>query len=137
MSSKQRPQVELALKAARLKAKQSHPSPTRQQVDDENLKRRVVADAFIEDQESVPKLLTKRQVLARICLTYPTIWKWMQEGRFPRAREVGGKSCWVESEINHWIETLPIRRLKSDKEADHDPPASIADLREAGKRRGS
>jgi prophage regulatory protein len=70
--------------------------------------------------KSLPKpsdlrLLSKPEVLYRVGVTFPTIWKWMRAGNFPRARELGpGKSCWVESEINQWILNRPIRRLKGD-----------------------
>jgi prophage regulatory protein len=64
------------------------------------------------------RVLSKREVLDRLGVTFPTIWKWMRAGKFPRARELGpGKSCWVESEINEWILTRPIRRLKGDEQA--------------------
>jgi len=64
--------------------------------------------------ESRPRLLSKREVLARVGLTYVTLWKWMRSGKFPRAREVGGKIAWLESEINTWIANLPVKRLKGD-----------------------
>jgi hypothetical protein len=38
----------------------------------------------------------------------------MREGRFPRSRVCGGKSAWLEDEIEAWIESLPIRQLKGD-----------------------
>jgi hypothetical protein len=38
----------------------------------------------------------------------------MQLGRFPRARIIGGKSAWIESEISDFIATLPLRRYKND-----------------------
>jgi prophage regulatory protein len=59
-------------------------------------------------------LLNRKQVLERVGLTYPTVWLWMQEGRFPRAREIGDRLAWVESEIEKWINDLPIRKFKAD-----------------------
>jgi predicted DNA-binding transcriptional regulator AlpA len=41
----------------------------------------------------------------------------MRKGKFPRARSIGGKSVWIESEIEAWIATRPVRRLKGDGEA--------------------
>ena len=61
-----------------------------------------------------PQLLSKREVLERVGLTYVTLWKWMQQGKFPRSREVGGKIAWLEGEIDTWIEDLPVKRLKGD-----------------------
>ena len=61
-----------------------------------------------------PRLLSKREVLERVGLTYVTLWKWMQQGKFPRSREVGGKIARLEGEIDTWIEDLPVKRLKGD-----------------------
>jgi predicted DNA-binding transcriptional regulator AlpA len=58
------------------------------------------------------KLLPKSVVLARVQKTFPTVWGWMREGRFPAAREVGDQPMWLESEINDWIAKLPVRKYK-------------------------
>ena len=63
---------------------------------------------------TMKRLIFKREVLRRVGLSYPTIWKMMREGRFPRSRVCGGKSAWLEEEIDTWIEGLPLRRLKGD-----------------------
>jgi len=47
-------------------------------------------------------------------LSYPAIWRKMQSGDFPRGREVGGRTCWLASEINDWIATRPVRRIKGE-----------------------
>jgi predicted DNA-binding transcriptional regulator AlpA len=60
------------------------------------------------------RLIFKHEVLRRVGLSYPTIWKMMREDRFPRSRVCGGKSAWLEEEIEAWIEGLPIRQLKGD-----------------------
>lgn len=57
------------------------------------------------------RLISKPEVLDRVGVSYPTLWLWMREGKFPRSRELGGKSAWIESEINSWITNRPIRRL--------------------------
>ena len=51
------------------------------------------------------RLIFKREVLRRVGLSYPTIWKMMRQGRFPRSRVCGGKSAWLEHEIESWIES--------------------------------
>jgi prophage regulatory protein len=61
------------------------------------------------------RMLTKREVLARVRVTYPTIWKWMREGRFPRSRAMGFRSMWFEHEVEAWLESLPNTPLKGDK----------------------
>jgi predicted DNA-binding transcriptional regulator AlpA len=66
-----------------------------------------------EEQEQ-PRLLSKKEVLARIPVTYPTIWNWMRKGTFPRARIISAtKAGWLESEINEWIRARPERNYKS------------------------
>src|SRR5262245_52800816 len=53
--------------------------------------------AFMQGTDGVTRrLLTKPEMLARVRVTYPTIWKWMREGTFPRSRIVGNKSMWFE-----------------------------------------
>ncbi len=64
------------------------------------------------------RLIFKPEVLHRVGLSFPTIWKLMQLGRFPRARIIGGKSAWIESEIGDFIATLPLRRYKNDLSPD-------------------
>ena len=64
------------------------------------------------------RLLSKAEVLDRLGVTYPTVWQWMREGRFPRCRVLGGKSAWVESEVEEWIAALPVRRLKGDADVE-------------------
>ena len=66
------------------------------------------------EKKTPPRLLTKNQVLARIGVTFPTVWAWMRAGEFPRAVVVGNKSMWHEQEINAWITALPRRDLKGD-----------------------
>lgn len=61
------------------------------------------------------RLIAKTEVLRRIGVTYPTLWLWMRQGKFPRSRELGGKVAWVEAEIDSWILSRPVRRLKGDK----------------------
>ena len=72
----------------------------------------------IEEARPPPgvRLLSRQEVVNRVSLTYPTIWKMMREGRFPRARELmDGRIAWIESEVEQWIESLPIRKFKGDE----------------------
>jgi predicted DNA-binding transcriptional regulator AlpA len=64
-----------------------------------------------------PRLISKPEVLDRIGVSYVTIWSMMRSGTFPRCRVIGGKSAWIESEVNDWILSRPQRRLKGDKPA--------------------
>jgi predicted DNA-binding transcriptional regulator AlpA len=60
------------------------------------------------------RLLSKGDVLDKIGITYPTIWKLMREGAFPRSVVVGGKIAWLEHEVDDYIARLPRRRLKGE-----------------------
>ena len=54
------------------------------------------------------RLLSRSEVMAKVKLSYPSIWQRMNEGTFPRSRSTGGKSLWVESEVDEWIHALPL-----------------------------
>jgi prophage regulatory protein len=82
------------------------------------------SDIPLPDRQSIierarpppPRLLSRREVLERVGATYPSVWKWMRDGKFPRARELtNGRIAWLESEIEEWIANLPIRKLKGDE----------------------
>jgi predicted DNA-binding transcriptional regulator AlpA len=61
------------------------------------------------------RLISKSELLKRVPLSFPTIWKMMQQGRFPRARVIGGKSVWIESEVDDLLAALPLRQYKHDQ----------------------
>jgi predicted DNA-binding transcriptional regulator AlpA len=60
------------------------------------------------------RLMSKPEVIEITGHTYPTIWAWMRDGKFPRGREVAGKTYWFEHEIDDWLASLPLARLKGD-----------------------
>lgn len=62
------------------------------------------------------RLMAKSEVLAITGVSFPTVWAWMRKGAFPRSRIVGGRSRWLSSDIDAWLEALPVRRLKGDAE---------------------
>jgi predicted DNA-binding transcriptional regulator AlpA len=64
----------------------------------------------------VERLLSKYEVMTITGMSYPTLWAWMRDGRFPRSRIVGGKSMWLSTEIEEWLAGLPVRPLKGDAE---------------------
>ena len=61
------------------------------------------------------RLLSKPEVCDRVGRTFPTIWVWMQQGRFPRARDFNGRPAWFEHEIDEYLANLPVKRLKGDR----------------------
>jgi predicted DNA-binding transcriptional regulator AlpA len=60
------------------------------------------------------RLIDRGQLLRMIPVAYPTIWKWMVDGNFPRAVNCGGKNAWLESEVLNWIRSRPVTLLKGD-----------------------
>ena len=69
------------------------------------------------------RLLLKPEVMAITGVSFPTLWQWMRDGKFPRSRIVEGRSMWLTSEIDAWITSLPLRPLKGDTPADTDEAA--------------
>jgi len=59
-----------------------------------------------------PRLIDKAELLRRIPVSFPTIWKMMREGKFPNSRLAGGKAMWFENEVDDWIRSLPPKKLK-------------------------
>jgi predicted DNA-binding transcriptional regulator AlpA len=73
--------------------------------------------APVDQQGERPiRLLTKKEVCERVRLTFPTIWKRMRDGTFPRTREMNFdeqgqiKAVWLEHEIEAWMLGLPVRQ---------------------------
>ena len=60
------------------------------------------------------RLILKKEVLARVGLSYVTIWERMRRGEFPRSVVLGNKVAWYESEVDAWLESLKRTRLKGD-----------------------
>jgi predicted DNA-binding transcriptional regulator AlpA len=61
-------------------------------------------------------LLDRHEICGITNVSYPTVWEWMRANKFPRSRIVGGKSMWLWTEVQDWLDGLPIRRLKGDDE---------------------
>jgi predicted DNA-binding transcriptional regulator AlpA len=82
--------------------------------------KRTQPEAAAESPPGV-RLLNKAEILRITGVSFPTIWQWMRDGKFPRSYVIGGgnssKSVWRSDQINDWIAALPIRQLKppSDK----------------------
>jgi predicted DNA-binding transcriptional regulator AlpA len=75
-----------------------------------------VAKAAID--QALFRLLDKAEVLRILGVSNVTLWSWMRDGKFPRAREIGkgksSKSVWRSDEVEKWVAALPVRRLKGD-----------------------
>ena len=62
------------------------------------------------------RLIDRHEVLEITGLTYPTIWKMMREGSFPRSVKISGRARWHEEEVGSWKDGLKRTRLKGDPE---------------------
>ncbi len=84
------------------------------------------------------KLLTKAEVIEITGFSYPQIWRWMREGKFPRSLKVGkgpaGRVMWKQSEIEKWIDSLPTQTLKGDG-AKSSAPDNLVKSQKRKKRR--
>lgn len=67
------------------------------------------------------RFLSTREILVIIGgRSRTTLWRWVRDGQFPRARQVGPKSFgWLQSEVDDWIRS----KAKSGTE-DFDAPIS-------------
>jgi predicted DNA-binding transcriptional regulator AlpA len=68
------------------------------------------------------RLLSKEEVLSAVGVTYPALWQWIREKKFPAARSIGsneknkGRIAWLESEVIDWIKSRPARIPKPIEE---------------------
>ncbi len=72
---------------------------------------------------SNPKLVFRKEVLARVRVSYPALWTWMRDGKFPLPVELVGSGqsdhvAWIEAEIDEWFATRPRRVPKGAKLAE-------------------
>ena len=80
---------------------------------------RKLSPALVPDPQSTTpkppiKFISKAAVCEMVGKSYPTIWRWMQDSGFPRARNTGGSMSWIESDVQDWMAARPIQRLKGD-----------------------
>jgi predicted DNA-binding transcriptional regulator AlpA len=70
----------------------------------------------VEPAEPELVFLSKKQVLAKIPITAPTLWVWCRSGKFPRPREISpSKPVWVASEVDRWMKDRPFVNYKPIK----------------------
>ena len=54
---------------------------------------------------SRPHFLRISEVLDRVGVSRPTIYRWMREGTFPKQISIGANSVvWLESDITNWMD---------------------------------
>jgi len=67
-----------------------------------------------QEKTGTPRLLSRRQLLERVPLSYTSIWLRMRAGTFPRSVDMGGKPAWFEHEIDAWMASLPPMKFKGE-----------------------
>lgn len=50
------------------------------------------------------RFLRIRDVLKRVPISRPTIYRMMRRGDFPKAVPIGCSAVWVEKEIDEWVQ---------------------------------
>lgn len=78
----------------------------------------------MKTNQHLPRLLRLDEVMARVGLARPTIYKAIQAGKFPPPCKLLGSrsSAWSDQEVNDWIE----RRLQSRTSAVADEAPRLA-----------
>jgi len=60
------------------------------------------------------RIIRKPELLKKVGLSYPTIWRKEKAGQFPKRIPLGPNATgWIESEIDQWIADLATSREKS------------------------
>lgn len=75
------------------------------------------------EESHVPKgrLLGRRQLRKLVPTSEMTLWRWEREGIFPRHLKIKGRSFWLASEINEWVEKYSAKRdLNTNQEDSYD-----------------
>lgn len=56
-------------------------------------------------EQPIRRFIRLREVLHRTGLGRSTVYRWMDEGRFPKSVRLGGRSvAWIEHEIDEWLQ---------------------------------
>ncbi len=68
-----------------------------------------------EETTSVPiRLIRLKEVMHRVGLGRSTIYRWMNEGKFPKPHQIGTYNVrWLESDIDDWIVKKTAFQIKS------------------------
>ncbi len=60
------------------------------------------------------RLIRLKEVMHRVGLGRSTIYRWMDEGKFPKPHSLGGYAvAWLEADVDEWIEKQVTHREES------------------------
>ena len=61
-------------------------------------------DEDLTSNRRIGRVIRLKEVIHRTGLGRSTIYRWMGEGKFPKAVKLGGHAvAWVEQEIDRWL----------------------------------
>jgi predicted DNA-binding transcriptional regulator AlpA len=67
-------------------------------------------------REDEVQFLTRKEVVAKVRVTFPTLWGWMRRGQFPLSRQIGGHRVgWLKQEVDDWMLGRPPQEYKPTK----------------------
>lgn len=55
------------------------------------------------------RLISRNEVIDRVPVAYGTLLGMIKRGEFPRPREVRKQMLWLESEVEEWILSRPLK----------------------------
>jgi prophage regulatory protein len=84
------------------------------EIADKAMAERIAAN-YVGQPPPSKRFIFKGDVLERIGVSYPCLWRWMRDGNFPVAVEVGGRIAWLESDVDAWMLSRPLRNYNSRK----------------------
>jgi predicted DNA-binding transcriptional regulator AlpA len=58
------------------------------------------------------QLLTRAEVVARCKVSYQSLWSAMRRNEFPRGRRFLGTTRWLSSEVDEFLQNLPLQQIK-------------------------
>ena len=71
-----------------------------------------------ERDAAVRKVISKRELLESIPLSYPTIWQMMRRSEFPCSIKIGAKVGWFLDEVTDWLARRERSQFKPPAEAE-------------------
>lgn len=72
-----------------------------------------MADITDNTDNDTERFLSREEVCALVCLSYPTVWELIRRKAFPPARKLSrNRVAWLKSEIVGWMRSRPVQTLK-------------------------
>jgi predicted DNA-binding transcriptional regulator AlpA len=79
-----------------------------------------------ESTTTPKRYINKRELLRKLGLSYPSIWKRMAKGEFPAPIVIGIKNFWIEEEVDRYVASHPRSNYYPSQKMTNAPSASPA-----------